>query len=165
MEYCRNTCDFILFIANSLNGIAKITSLSSNDILYNSLPLFFVNVNRAIRNADEVNIYSREILFEKAVVAFDLLNTLAAFAVKLDSVRSFLKIHLGKLQSLYFYCTSGFTKAKYAVNSQYFEQDTSVLGRLYQEIYELSSNVAINSDIENLPMLFFSLLLQPVPIT
>lgn len=154
----RGKSDFLLYVAKVLAGIVKHNTHGGSDIFYNSLPCYFEGIIEKIGE----NWINEEILVEKAVSAFVLINACYGFTSKLESIRSFIKIHLERLQNLYFYvvlhcCTAGF-----AVKKESFEEDNTVLGRVYKEIYELASGVAAHSDIENLPMLFFSVLLQPV---
>ena len=154
--------DFLLYVSNTLNKIIKITSNSSNDILYTALPYYFTSIISIFEINDGLSIGLIELLMEKATSAFDILTTISVLSSKFENARSFLKIHMEKLQKLFCWCISSFYITNTHVSANWFEDDTSILGRLYSDIYELSSIVTIKSDLEGLPIAFFSNFLKPV---
>jgi hypothetical protein len=61
-----------------------------------------------------------------------------------------------------YYCVLEFFKGQNRVKSSKFDEDESVLGRLFAQLYELMSNITIHSELEPFPILMFCIFLQPV---
>lgn len=157
--------DMILYISVALSKLAKVlTNTVQNDIFSLTLPLYFQHIINEFTNQPKTEVFSIQlgICFEKSVAAFCLLNTNCALTAKLDTCRHFVKFQADKIRILVFFCVLEFYKNKIKTSSCRFEDDESVLGRLFIQIYELVSNYLIHSELEAFPLLLCSIFLQTV---
>ncbi|OMJ85254.1 hypothetical protein SteCoe_13492 [Stentor coeruleus] len=155
--------DMILYISVALSKLAKfLTNTVPNDIFSQTLPLYFQHIVNEFNNRPKTEIFGVQlgICFEKSIAAFSLLNTNCALTAKLDTCRHFVKYQADKIRILVFFCVLEFYRNKIKTSSCCFEDDESVLGRLFMQIYELVSNYLIHSELEAFPLLLSSIFLQ-----
>lgn len=157
--------DLILYISTALSKLAKfLTNTVPHDIFSQTLPLYFQHIINQFNNhpTTDFNKINIVICLEKSVAALTLLNTISALTAKLDTGKHFVKSQSDKIRNLVFFCVLEYFKNNFKTSAKYFQEDESILGRLFTQLYELLSNYVIQSELEAFPLLMCSIFLQTV---
>ena len=103
-----------------------------------------------------------DLAIQKYLISMNILKSLCLYTSKIEIPRSFLKGNSEKIKNIFFYTILSYSKYYFMMSGCNFEKDDSILGKLYTTLYEIMSNIAINSDQEGFPFLLFSVILQNV---
>ncbi|OMJ79767.1 hypothetical protein SteCoe_20158 [Stentor coeruleus] len=155
--------DLILYISTALSKLAKfLTNIIPHDMLSQTLPLYFQHIifqfnHHPITDFNQIHI---AICLEKSIASLTLLNTISALTAKINTGKHFVKSQSDKIRNLVFYCVFEYFKNNFRTSAKYFQEDESILGRLFTQLYELLSNYVIQSEFEAFPLLMCSIFLQ-----
>ena len=161
----RESTDLVLYLVVAICKLAKIlTNTVPNEVFVVTIPSLLQHALDEFREKvkfDLNGVHSR-ICMEKTVAIFQLFNTVCALTIKLDSGKELIKAHCDKLQAL-FYCTVfEFFKNGLQVTSNSFNEDESVLGRLFQQLFEIMTGYLLHSELEAFPIQIFAIFIQQV---
>ncbi|CAG9318802.1 unnamed protein product [Blepharisma stoltei] len=98
---------------------------------------------------------------EKSVLILELLNSVCYLTSKLEHQgKQFLKGNQDKLKGIFYYSIQNYVKYYMTVEVLDYEHDNGYLGQFYRNLYTLISTNALSSDLEGIPIMLFSLLVQ-----
>lgn len=159
----RESTDLVLYLAVAVCKLAKIlTNTVPNEVFVVTIPSLLQHALDEFREKFDLNGAHSRICMEKTFAIFQLFNTVCALTIKLDLGKELIKAHCDKLQAL-FYCTVfEFFNEGLQVTSNRFNEDESVLGRLFQQLFEIMTGYLLHSELEAFPIQIFAIFIQQV---
>ena len=161
----RDETDLVLYLNVAICRLAKVLAGSVPGELFGvtipSVLQHIVSEYRAVNGFDISGIRA-VICMEKSVSVFELINTLCSLTVKLDLGKELIKLHCDKIQIIFYLTVLEFTQRGFQVSSFRFEEDESILGRLFKQLFEIMSNYLLHSELEAFPIQIFAIFIQQV---
>lgn len=161
LQVMRNF-DIILYTAIGISQLGKLVN-SGSEYVITILPGFMGKVIRKISELEDFVGEKPQVELEKIVAAFGILNTLAAMVGKIENFRVILKTNWDKIRDMFYWGVLGFCKCTAQAQSQIFEDEPMIIGRLFTELLDMSVST-LNSDMESFPILLFHLFSLPVRV-
>jgi hypothetical protein len=161
----KTETDLILYLTVGVSRLAKIlTNTVPSDIFSVTIPGLMQHVLNEYRsvNGFDISGVRAQICLEKSVAIFALVNTLCSLTVKLDLGKELIKLHCDKIQNIFYLTVFEFLQRGFQVSSFRFEEDESVLGRLYKQLFEIMNNYLLHSELEAFPIQIFAIFIQQV---
>lgn len=157
--------DLVLYLVVAVSKLAKIlTNTVPNEVFAVTIPSLLQHTIKEFRQKVKYDINNMhiKICMEKTIAIFQFFNILCALTVKLDYGRELIKAHCDKMQTIFYLTVLEFFNLNLQVTSVRFNEDESILGRLFQQLFEIMAGYLLHSELEAFPLQIFAIFIQHV---
>jgi hypothetical protein len=154
--------DLVHYLLVGIETISKLDPAGLSEFVRNSLSCVLVHILDIKDFALTINSEASRLAVEKYLLAINIVKNMCNTNAKFEVLRTFFKSNSEKVKNIFFYTLILYAKFHFLARVKNFEEDDSIIGRLYRNLYEIISMIAINSELEGFPVLLFSVILQKV---
>ncbi|CAG9328425.1 unnamed protein product [Blepharisma stoltei] len=153
--------DLVLYHIFSLNQLCK---MSPSSAVTNSAAEILPKILEFLLTIDEFikiqNSPKTDLAIQKSIAVLSFLNSICNLTARQEQGNIFLRNHNDKLKRIYFYCVHNYLKYFYSSSASHFDIEEGLIGLLYKLLFDVLPSNIINTDLEGLPVILFSILVQ-----